>query len=58
MSDLEWKFCGSPENPRFKCRKCGKRDNIYFMEDDGDHEDVQYWCKDCGHRWWIEGSDY
>lgn len=24
---------------------------------DGAFEDYQYRCNDCGHKWWVEGSD-
>lgn len=43
------------------CRKCeNPKPNVFYMmweSDDGGHEDVKYNCKDCGHSWWVEGSD-
>ena len=47
------------ENPNFTCKKC-RSDNLKYriVEDDECHEDINYWCPDCGANWWVDGIDY
>lgn len=44
---------------RFFCRKCSKVNVIrrVWESSDGAYEDYHYTCPDCGHDWWIDGSD-
>jgi Zn ribbon nucleic-acid-binding protein len=41
------------------CPKCNGHNLEYcdWESDDGAHEDQHQKCLDCGHNWWIEGSD-
>ncbi len=54
----EWKPTIA-ENPNYACRKCGSKDVHYrqWDSDCGGYEDVQYWCKGCNRKWWVEGPD-
>lgn len=37
---------------------CESTDVEYrIVEDNEGHEDEKYLCIECGHTWWIEGSD-
>lgn len=41
------------------CRKCDGR-NVYYREWEsscGGYDDIQYECRDCGRKWWVEGPD-
>ena len=53
----DWKPT-KPENPGFKCRKCGS-DDVWYREweDDEGHLDLHYECRGCGRTWWFEGPD-
>lgn len=54
----EWKPTKT-ENPDFKCRVCGS-DDIYYRNwesSDGAYDDVQYECRGCKRKWWVESSD-
>lgn len=48
------------KNPNFVCRKCGSNEKLNYriVEDDECHEDINYWCEECGTSWWVEGGDY
>lgn len=54
---MTWKLV-KDENSTFVCRKC-KSDKLNYriVEDDDCHEDINYWCPNCGESWWVEGSD-
>lgn len=54
----EWKPV-KPEDSDYKC-DCGS-DNVWYRKwesYDGGHQDVNYFCDDCGKKWWVEGPDY
>jgi len=59
MSKSEWKPT-KPEDSDFKCQKCQSDDIWYSVweSSDGGHTDINYHCKGCNRRWWVEGSDY
>lgn len=59
MSTSEWKPT-APENPNFRCRKCGSNNIRYAIweSSDGAYEDKHYHCDECGNDWWVESSDY
>lgn len=38
------------------CRKCKKVSAACFVIDEI-HEDIEYTCHNCGHRWTVEGPD-
>ena len=47
-----------PENPNFKCRKCGSDDVWYErVDDDFGHEDLRYECHGCNRSWYVDGID-
>ena len=55
----DWKAVEAT-NPKFGCPKCpskvvSKRD---WESSDGAHDDTQYRCDACEHKWWVEGPDY
>ena len=54
----DWKPT-KPENPAFKCRKCGSDDVWYRVWESscGGYEDVHYECRSCKREWWVEGPD-
>jgi predicted SprT family Zn-dependent metalloprotease len=53
----DWKPTAD-ENPAYRCR-CGS-DRVFYRiwdSDDGAYEDIQYECRSCGRRRWVESSD-
>jgi DNA-directed RNA polymerase subunit M/transcription elongation factor TFIIS len=63
MSETEGDFADwkptEPENHDFKCCDCDS-DEVYYRiweSDCGGYEDVQYHCRGCGRKWWVEGPD-
>jgi len=53
-----WRHAVTDAGP-WPCRECGGTD-VHFRireSDDGAHEDIQYHCRTCGRRWWVESSD-
>lgn len=46
-------------NPNFKCRACGS-DDVWFREWEsscGGYEDMNYECRGCQRKWWVESAD-
>lgn len=54
----EWKSV-QLENPDWYCSKCKSADVWYKVWESscGGYEDYKYWCKGCGHQWWVESAD-
>lgn len=48
-----------PENPAFKCRQCQSDDVWYRVWESscGGFEDLQYECRSCKRKWWVESAD-
>jgi hypothetical protein len=64
LAESEGKFEESwkptlPENPAYRCRRCGSPDVWYRIWDSacGGYRDVKYECRGCGQVWWCEGAD-
>lgn len=60
MSYTEWKEVGVPQNPNFKCYKCGTREGLQHRQwdsSDGAFTDDNYRCTKCGNNWWVDGPD-
>lgn len=54
----EWQHAVTHKGP-WTCIRCGAA-TIYFRvweSHDGGHQDIQYHCRSCGRRWWVEGDD-